>query len=182
MKKWLKVIGVVSLLILAISVGIIAVSVIVYTRHEGTPTQATHVGRLEYESVMRETIDLIYIHTSGAEGVLSQIASTWRWAVDSGRDINVEINRTLGLEPMQNLQNMLRDGNAEIIVNMRELQNPPDEFLAAYDTLLELFDIYTQLHNLALSPSGSLQTFNTTRNDLFIRFDSTLARLDILLP
>lgn len=47
---------------------------------------------------------------------------------------------------------------------MKKLKNPPEEYEDAYDAIKELYDAYTKLTNLAISPSGSLQTYSENFN------------------
>jgi len=136
----------------------------------------------EYKSILVETIELMRVHAYGSNELLSLTASEWQRAINGRRDFNVALNRLFELESVQSILDMLYDGNAEIIDNMRELQNPPEQFTSTYETLLELYDIYTQLHNLAVSPTGSLQTFNATRNDLVRQFNALQTRINVLLP
>ena len=48
---------------------------------------------------------------------------------------------------------------------MKTLKNPPAEYQEAYEKLNELYDSYFVLTNLAVSPTGSLQTFSSDFND-----------------
>ncbi|MDO4266689.1 MAG: zinc ribbon domain-containing protein [Eubacteriales bacterium] len=48
---------------------------------------------------------------------------------------------------------------------MKELKNPPEEYEDAYDALSDLYDAYTKLTNLAVNPSGNLQTFSSNFTD-----------------
>lgn len=48
---------------------------------------------------------------------------------------------------------------------MKELNNPPEEYEDAYDTISELYDAYLALTNLVIDPNGSLQTFSSNFND-----------------
>ncbi|MGN1166865.1 MAG: zinc-ribbon domain-containing protein [Lachnospiraceae bacterium] len=48
---------------------------------------------------------------------------------------------------------------------MKQLKNPPDEYEDAYEAISELYDAYLALTNLAIDPSGSLQTFSSNFND-----------------
>lgn len=43
---------------------------------------------------------------------------------------------------------------------MKDLRNPPDEWKEAYDELKEYYDAYADLIKMAVSPSGSLQTYS----------------------
>lgn len=51
---------------------------------------------------------------------------------------------------------------------MRELQSPPDGLQTCYDTVTELYNVYKQITNLAISPEGSLKTYS----DNFSTYDS----------
>lgn len=54
---------------------------------------------------------------------------------------------------------------------MKDLQNPPEDLKNVYDLALEAYDAYTSLTDLAVSPSGSLQSYS----DEFSESDSALA-------
>ena len=136
----------------------------------------------EYEATLIETVALIRLYAEVSEMVLGHVASTWRNAIDDRRDFNESLRFLFSLDSMQDLLDSLRENNAIIVENMRDLQDPPERLRDAYDALLDLFEIYSQLHSLAVSPSGSLQSFNAARNDLSARFSATYARLEVLLP
>jgi len=59
----------------------------------------------------------------------------------------------------------IEDNQDTVAKLMKELQNPPEEWEAAYDDLQELYDAYLDLTNLVTSPSGSLQTYSSNFND-----------------
>jgi len=48
---------------------------------------------------------------------------------------------------------------------MKNLNNPPDEYKDAYDTVKELYDVYIEFTNLVVSPFGSLQSYTSNYND-----------------
>ncbi|MCI8595123.1 MAG: zinc ribbon domain-containing protein [Oscillospiraceae bacterium] len=48
---------------------------------------------------------------------------------------------------------------------MKTLKNPPAEYEDAYDAVKDCYDAYLVLTNLAISPSGSLQTFSSNFNN-----------------
>lgn len=47
---------------------------------------------------------------------------------------------------------------------MKNMKNPPEEWEDAYEALKDYYDKYLELTNLAISPSGSLQTYSTNFN------------------
>lgn len=60
----------------------------------------------------------------------------------------------------------------QIIVSntMKDLKNPTLEFQKCYDTLNELFGVYMSLTELAIHPSGSLQTFTQSKSEKTDKF------------
>ncbi len=48
---------------------------------------------------------------------------------------------------------------------MRELQNPPEEFKNAYPILLNLYEAFIELTNLAINPQGSLMSYTASCNN-----------------
>lgn len=51
--------------------------------------------------------------------------------------------------------------NQETVSNMmKELKNPPKDYEDAYEALKEYYDAYLTLTNIAVDPSGSLQTYS----------------------
>lgn len=59
----------------------------------------------------------------------------------------------------------IEDNQEEVNKLMKEMKNPPEEWEDAYSVLKEFYDSYLTLTNLAISPSGSLQTFSSNFND-----------------
>lgn len=65
---------------------------------------------------------------------------------------------------------------------MRELQNPPEDLVACYDTTDAMYDAYCGLTDLAISPSGSLtsyaEAFGTYDDDFMLYYN----KLDTQIP
>lgn len=48
---------------------------------------------------------------------------------------------------------------------MKTLQNPPEEYQDAYNTLKDYYDAYLELTEMAINPTGSLQTYSSSFSD-----------------
>lgn len=73
--------------------------------------------------------------------------------------------------------------NQESVKNlMKELQNPPEGLQQCFDTASELYSAYLKYTNLAINPTGSLSTFNQTRNKISQDFLDAYNRLDSQIP
>lgn len=65
---------------------------------------------------------------------------------------------------------------------MKELQNPPEGLQQCFDTVSELYSAYLKYTNLAINPSGSLSTFNQSRNTISQDFLEAFNRLESQIP
>lgn len=65
---------------------------------------------------------------------------------------------------------------------MRDLQNPPDDLASCFETVEAMYDVYSNFTSLAISPSGSLQSysenFRTYDNDFMRLYE----KLDTQIP
>ncbi len=56
--------------------------------------------------------------------------------------------------------------NQELVSGlMKALQNPPEEYVEAYESIKEFYDAYLDFTGLVIDPSGSLQTFSNNFNN-----------------
>ena len=65
---------------------------------------------------------------------------------------------------------------------MKELQNPPTGLENNYDTVTELYSVYKGLTNLAINPSGSLQSFIDNKSQKIDRFLELYNKLETQIP
>ena len=47
---------------------------------------------------------------------------------------------------------------------MKSIQNPPEEYITEYNAILEFYDAYLELIDLAINPKGSLTSFSSNYN------------------
>lgn len=59
----------------------------------------------------------------------------------------------------------IKSNQSTVQTLMKNLTNPPKEYEDAYAKLSEFYNAYTELTNLAISPTGNLQTFSSNFND-----------------
>ena len=65
---------------------------------------------------------------------------------------------------------------------MKKLNNPTSEFEKCYATVEELFGAYSGLTELAVNPSGNLQTFSQNEHDRAAKFLEYYERLETQIP
>lgn len=80
-------------------------------------------------------------------------------------DFNEALGNLFSDTSFMNKIRSIEDNQETVSLLMKELKNPPEEYKDAYEAIMELYDAYLSLTNLATDPSGSLQTFSTNFND-----------------
>lgn len=65
---------------------------------------------------------------------------------------------------------------------MKVLQDPPDGLEKSYDTVLELYPVYKSLTDLAINPSGSLETFSQNKSQKISKFLELYQKLETQIP
>jgi len=66
--------------------------------------------------------------------------------------------------------------------SVSELNNPPSGFDNAFNELLDLYDVSEEYLEMALNPTGSLQSFNENKNRLSSDILSKYKRIEVLVP
>lgn len=76
----------------------------------------------------------------------------------------------------------IRNAADSIKSKMAELNDPPDEFEKAYDEVLNMYNYTEEYIEMALNPSGSLQSFNENKNQLASDIISVYKRIEVIMP
>lgn len=66
--------------------------------------------------------------------------------------------------------NNITDNQETVNEVIKELKNPPEEYEAAYECLFDCYDAYLIFTNLAVRPTGSLETFSSDFDDADTNF------------
>lgn len=76
----------------------------------------------------------------------------------------------------------IKENQEKVAEIMRDLQNPPDDLAACFQTIESMYDVYSDFTSLAVSPSGTLKSysenFSTYDNDFMRLYD----KLDTQIP
>ncbi len=76
----------------------------------------------------------------------------------------------------------MKSASAKVTELIKKLQNPPEEYVRVYDTLLELHSSYQGLIDLAINPIGTLTTFNDSSNKNISKFVELYKKVETQLP
>lgn len=73
--------------------------------------------------------------------------------------------------------------NQEEVKNLiKDLQNPPNGLDDCYDTILNMYDYYKNLTDLAISPTGSLEDYSNSKSEAIDGFMTEYEKLDNIMP
>lgn len=107
---------------------------------------------------------------------------TFNGAGEFHDDFNTSLSNLYADDDVKTIISGLQASRETVSSIMKGLQNPPAEFSACYEAANSLYDAYCGLVDLAISPSGSLQTYSAN----FGEYDDDLLKyynkLEILMP
>lgn len=79
-------------------------------------------------------------------------------------DFNTSLGSLFSDSDFTKLVDAVKDNQTEINHLMKQLANPPEDLKDAYFVLKDYYDAYYELTTLAISPTGSLQTYTDNLN------------------
>jgi hypothetical protein len=138
-------------------------------------------NKIEYEKRFLETTYSLIANTQVSLTIIDGTSQIWRKSIESDySDFNLEIQEYLIME--KGILDKSSKTDEKIILGMQKLKDYPIQYQEAYNTLMELHGVYSQLYSLANSPSGTLMSFNNKVNDLQSDFTKVLSKLKIYMP
>ncbi len=136
--------------------------------------------RSDYENKFLEVSGGVITNTYLSLAVIAGTSEIWRWSIDKRLDFNTEIKKYL--EKIEDSLDELEKNNSKIESGMQGLKGYPMQYQEAYTVLMDLYSVYSQIYSLALSPTGSLMSFNNKVNDLSSEFTRAVSKLKIYMP
>ncbi|MAT41388.1 MAG: hypothetical protein CL609_03530 [Anaerolineaceae bacterium] len=104
----------------------------------------------------------------------------------SGKDFNEDFNISLSAlfyaSSTQSTISTIEEDQDLVESTMKVLQNPPEGLENCYDTVTELYSVYKGLTDLAINPSGSLQSFSDNKSQKIDKFLELFNRLNTQIP
>ena len=106
--------------------------------------------------------------------------AVWEYAKVSEMDFKSAAAQMLGPETRQNKATMV-EHKTMIEDLLEELKEPPSKFEETYKRLGELYDIYVQLHDLAMEPLDDMDKHMKSVNELSDQIVEKARELDAVL-
>jgi len=109
--------------------------------------------------------DLILGQTSAYISQSKAYIAVWEYAKVTGEDFKTSVRHVLGAQTEHNKIEFLAM-KQNIAERLDKLEDPPEEYTAAYAKLLALHDLYLKLHALALKPVPPQDKYDKSINEL----------------
>lgn len=136
--------------------------------------------KAEYEKKFLGVSGDVIQNTYSSLLVIETVSEVWRSAIKLGNNFTMEIREYL--EKAKDTLEILKKKNAEIEKGMQDLKDYPIQYQEAYNILMEVYSVYSQIYSLAVFPSGTLMSFNNKTNDLSSEFTRVVSKLKIYMP
>ncbi|MCO5385386.1 MAG: hypothetical protein NHB14_05930 [Desulfosporosinus sp.] len=146
-------------------------------------TTAAAKNEASYKQTMEMTQMLIVSGAVASVNVCETYSSVWRAAIDSRyKDFNTELANQKSKLKSDGTLTKISETKDTIDSFMKKLNNPSEKYKRSYDKILEMYGIYSKIESEALSPSGSLMTFNSNINNLQAEFLKSGNELKVIMP
>jgi hypothetical protein len=76
----------------------------------------------------------------------------------------------------------IKNASDAIKNKMAELNDPPSEYEKVYDEVLDMYNYSEEYVEMALNPTGSLQSFIEAKNELSSEIVSKYKRIEVIMP
>lgn len=183
------ILGIISVLAI---IAVIIIAVTISNKNKAA------LSRQEYiENLGKARTTMLY-GAADAESVCNLTKSVWYNTIHEKKDsetdkytmtrskFNDDFNTSLSaLYSDQNIKykiDTIKDNQEEVSAIMMTLNNPPEDLSAAYDTVQEMYDIYLKFTKLAISPTGSLNTYSSNFSEYDTNFMGCYDKLGNQIP
>lgn len=119
----------------------------------------------QYTLKAHKTGELMVNQASACISQSRAYQAVWEYARVSDVDFKTAAAQMLGPQTSQNKTTMV-ENKAMIESLLDELKDPPAAFEETYKRLKEIYEIYTQLHDLAMTPLDDMNDHMESVNDL----------------
>lgn len=130
---------------------------------------------------IRNTLTLIELKKYDESMLLEIYSEKWGEAIKNDRDFNDELLLISSIGSMTFLSPISVINYKFIKEKLNTKIKNTKTYEREYNLLLELFSVYSQIHDLALNPSGSLITFNMKKNDLNSEYAKVHSKISVFV-
>lgn len=179
-------------------IGVLAIIAVIIVAITISNKNKAALSRQKYIENLGEARTTMLYGAAEAESVCNLTKSVWYNTIHEKKDsetdkytmtrskFNDDFNTSLSsLYSDQNIKykiDTIKDNQDKVSDIMMLLNNPPEDLSSAYDTVQEMYDIYLKFTKLAISPSGSLNTYSTNFSEYDTNFMGCYDKLGNQIP
>ncbi len=97
-------------------------------------------------------------------------------------DFNDSLTALYSSDKMVEMVKTIKENQTQVDELYKALLSPTSEFEKCYEAVENLYDVYRKFTNLAISPSGSLQTYAANFSEYDDEFMECRDKLELLIP
>jgi hypothetical protein len=182
-------------------ISLIAIAILIF----GYKTISEKNAEKIYKQAFNEYVDNLYLiqmsmlnGAAEAESLCNLTSQVWRNAIYEDRssetdkytrpdgyfvsDFNVALDNLYDDSSTKDTIAKIISNQVEVKELIKTLQAPPEGLEKCYDTVTEFYTAYKGFTDLAINPTGSLQSFNETVNERKSNLLANYEKLSTLIP
>lgn len=151
-----------------------------------------YYSQKQYLENARYTAELMLETSKLTETVLTKYSTVWKNAIYKEGDYFVssspyyqqyfnEALRTAFSESKSSLD-LIAEGSMKADSIMKLMQDPPTKFSELNSKIISMYGSFTEYSSLAISPQGSLMSFNNKASELASQLVTNYKQVSIMLP
>lgn len=138
-------------------------------------------AKSEYRQKLNDARDLMAVTAVLAVDVASKHSQAWRSATRSAYT-TIDLAIYDSIEENQATIDQVRNGKRTVQLQLSQLNNPPAGFEIAHAKIVSVYGSFSSLADAAVSPSGSLMSYNQSVNRIQEEFLKGMNELKVLIP
>lgn len=148
----------------------------------------------QYENKMKQVVSEILDQSVKCESMIGTFSKVWDETISNDyfskpiingerpNDFNDAIRLQMAEFGNNGQYGEVRDGKTQIDNMVIELKNPPSKYLTEYNLIVEFYTTYCEYQSLAVTPQGSLLSFNNKTSDLSSQIVKKINEFKVRIP
>lgn len=127
-----------------------------------------------------ELADVILVQSSACINQVKAYSAVWEYSRVTGEDFDSAARHILGAE-REETKGPFSLNKMNIDDFMQKVENPPDKHISSHEKLLEMYETYIKLNDLAIKPSAPQEEYEASVYKLYDELLKEAGELNALL-
>lgn len=172
------------ILLIVSLIAIIIVGIICYSQFQKVQKEKAEAAALHdaYIDDLIKTRGKMITSFNDSKEVIDLVKTVWSTVVVEHGDISISISRIYKNIQMKRIIASIKESQLSIEDTILQFQDPSDEFLDSSITILEMYQQYKIITDLAITPEGTLLEYADKVNTAIDNFEILSSRLKTQIP